>query len=53
MRESSPGCKDDEDTPVCFVQPRNKDSRKGKHQQVQEVGNSMKDKKGISMYLQQ
>jgi hypothetical protein len=48
MRESSSGCKDDEDTPVCSAQPRNKDSRKGKPQQIQEVGNSTKDKKGIA-----
>jgi hypothetical protein len=48
MRESSFGCKDDEGTPLCSAQPRNKDSRKGKHQQVQKVGNSTKDKKGIA-----
>jgi hypothetical protein len=48
MRESSSGCKDDEDTPVCSAQPRNKDGRKGTHQQVQKVGNSTKDKKGIA-----
>jgi hypothetical protein len=49
MRESSSGCKDDKDTPVCSKQPRKQRQRKKNTSASIRVGNSTK--KGKSWYL--
>jgi hypothetical protein len=47
MRESSSGCKDDEETPVRSAQPRKQRQQKRHASEAQKVGNSTKEKKGI------